>query len=903
YLGVPLLLGDEVKGVVAVQSYTQNAFSESDARLLTTLANSMSVALENARLFDETQRLLKETEQRAAELAIINSVQAGLASKLEMRAIYELVGEKVREIFNADTTYINTYDKKEQSIYSQYYVDRGQRIVRTEPLPFGEGLYTQVIQTCQPVLAGTTEEQLELGVKPASSPDSEQDLNQSYLGVPILLGDEVTGVLSIQSYRKYAFGESQMRLLQTLANSMSIALENARLFDETQRLFKAEQQRAAELATINTVSNALAGELDLSALIELVGEQIRNAFTADIAYVALLDEATGIINFPYEYGQHLEPLPLGQGLTSKIIEKSAPLLINQDIDKRREQLGAAQIGVQARSYLGVPIFVRGKAIGVVSVQSTTQEDLFTEDDQRLLSTIAANVGVALQNARLFDEIQTRNREITESLEQQTATSEILRVIAESPTNIQPVLDVIVHNAARLSGSADSMIDMADNGDLRVVAHFGNIPMFPIGESIELNQDSVAGRAILDSQTIQTIHNQPGMNSEYPEGDMWAHKYGYRLTCAVPLMREGKAIGSIIIRRINPELLTEKQISLLQTFASQAVIAIENVRLFNELQQRNHEISESLEQQTATSEILRAIASSPNDVHPVLEAVAQNAARLCEANDVQIYKVDGDLLRQVTHYGPIPALQDGEALPLARGLVTGRAVIEHRTIHIEDMLQLKESEYPDSVALQKRLGHRTALASPLLREGNAIGAIVIRRNEVHPFSRKQISLLGTFADQAAIAIENVRLFTETQRLLQQTEQRAAELAIINRIGQTLTEGLDLNTVIERVGDKLRDSLKVKNIGIGIYDARNNIMQAPYIYRDGRRLIVEPFALNELNIRVSKAGRSLVVNEDAQKYWAKLGGISAGDQSPKSFVMVPLLAGKELVGGISLQDFEN
>ena len=246
-------------------------------------------------------------------------------------------------------------------------------------------------------------------------------------------------------------------------------------------------------------------------------------------------------------------------------------------------MGATQVGIQARSYLGVPIFVGGKAIGVVSVQSTVQEDVFTENDQHLLGTIAANVGVALQNARLFAEIQTRNREITEALEQQTATSEILQVIASSPTEIQPVLDVIARNAAQLSGSVDALIDIEDQGVLRVAAHYGNIPMFPIGEGIPFNRDTVAGRAIMEGRTLQAIHKQPGEASEYPEGDKWAQKYGYRMTCSVPLLREGKALGAITIRCDQPNLLNKKQIALIETFASQAVIAIENVRLFNELQ--------------------------------------------------------------------------------------------------------------------------------------------------------------------------------------------------------------------------------------------------------------------------------------------------------------------------------
>jgi GAF domain-containing protein len=254
------------------------------------------------------------------------------------------------------------------------------------------------------------------------------------------------------------------------------------------------------------------------------------------------------------------------------------LLINQDLDQRRLELGATQVGNRARSFLGVPIFLSGKAIGVVSVQSTEQENVFTENDQRLLGTIAANVGVALQNARLFEEIQTRNAEITEALEQQTATSEILQAIASSPTDIQPVLKVIAQNAAQLSGSDDALIDIEEKSVLRVAAHYGSVPMLPVGEAIPLNRDSVAGRALIERRTLQAIHRQQGESSEYPEGDKWARTYAYQMTCSVPLLREGKAIGAITIRRVEPNLLSEKQIALIETFASQAVIAIENVRL-------------------------------------------------------------------------------------------------------------------------------------------------------------------------------------------------------------------------------------------------------------------------------------------------------------------------------------
>ena len=291
---VPLFQGSKLLGVIALENLDhENAFTESDLRLLTTLSNSMSVALENARLFDETQRLLKETEQRAAELAIINSVQEGLASKLDMQAIYDLVGDKVREIFKADTTYISVYDAEKEVVISQYYVESGQSDrhlhLAFDPFPIGLGLYSHVIKARQPLLIGTAAEQKKYGRVEIPSPDSEKDLNETYLGVPLMLGADPKGVIGIQSHRQNAFNESDLRLLQTLANSMSVALENARLFDETQRLLKETEQRAAELAIINSVQQGLASRLEMQAIYELVGEKVRDVFDAQVVTITTFD--------------------------------------------------------------------------------------------------------------------------------------------------------------------------------------------------------------------------------------------------------------------------------------------------------------------------------------------------------------------------------------------------------------------------------------------------------------------------------------------------------------------------------------------------------------------------------------------------------------------------------------
>ena len=196
--------------------------------------------------------------------------------------------------------------------------------------------------------------------------------------------------------------------------------------------------------------------------------------------------------------------------------------------------------------------------------------------------------------------------------------------------------------------------------------------------------------------------------------------------------------------------------------------------------------------------------------------------------MQIYRVDQDMLRQVSHYGPLPALQDGEALPLVPELVTGRAVLERRTIHIPDMHELSAAEFPVSLQLQKRLGHRTAISTPLVRENKAVGAIVVRRNEVRPFTDKQVALLQTFSSQAVIAIENVRLFTETQRLLQETEQRAAELAILNSVGEAMGQSLDVKTVTHIVGEKVRDIFKAEIVDINLLEPQAALIRSYYNY---------------------------------------------------------------------------
>ena len=399
-LFVPLVVGGRATGVVSLQNLDrEHAFTESDQQLLETLAASLSVALENA-------RLVHETRQRNAELALINSVQAAIAGELDPQAIYDHVGDKLQAVFDAQVVSISVHDEATGLLTFPYVIERGERLEQ-QPIPL-IGFRRHVMETREPLMiAEVTPEVAERYGNPLVL--SGEPI-KSALFVPLVGGGRVTGVVSLQNVdRTDAFSEDDQRLLTTLAGSLSVALDNARLLDET-------RQRVAELATVNSVGQALSSQLDLDALIELVGEQVRETFEADIAYVALHDRPSGRIDFAYYYESGTAPrrtidrLRRGADLPDPRVARTAAA---QPVAAVRGARGDA-VGTPVRSFLGVPILLGDAAIGVISVQSIEEEGRFGETDSRLLATIAANVGVAIQNARLFSEVE-RQRQYLESL--------------------------------------------------------------------------------------------------------------------------------------------------------------------------------------------------------------------------------------------------------------------------------------------------------------------------------------------------------------------------------------------------------------------------------------------------------------------------------------------------------
>ena len=570
--------------------------------------------------------------------------------------------------------------------------------------------------------------------------------SRTFLIIPLLQRRELIGTLTARRIEVRPFTSAQIKLLETFADQAVIAIENVRLFQE---LKESLEQQTATSEILGVIASS---PTDIQPVLDAVAKSAVRLCDAEDASIRLVD---GIL---LRLGVHYGPISMPGAEQARPINRLSvmgrPVVDRQLIHiedfqavKETEFRGNRVSGREIHTMVAAPLLREGVAIGVIGLRRTEIRP-FAEKQISLLKTFADQAAIAIENVRLFKELQERNAELREALEHQTATSEVLGIISRSPTDVQPVLDAIVESAARVCGIDDLVLRLYEGNKAISRAHSGPVPV----RTVEVSTDLPRFHWMREHGTLHVPDVRA--QNEFP---LVSSDVGWRTHLAVPLRQQEELIGHLTARRIDVHPFTSAQIKLLETFADQAVIAIENVRLFQELK-------EALEQQTATSEILGVIASSPTDIQPVLDVVAERAARLCDATDAVISSVDSDRFSRtvMASYGSIPVPREiVQTSPLTRGTPAGRAFLDRKTTHVHDLAAELETEFTESKARQQVSGSRTILATPMLREGVAIGTIVIRRMEVRPFREKQIKLLETFSDQAVIAIENVRLFKELQ----------------------------------------------------------------------------------------------------------------------------------------------
>jgi len=395
---------------------------------------------------------------------------------------------------------------------------------------------------------------------------------------------------------------------------------------------------------------------------------------------------------------------------------------------------------------------------------------------------AAGNSAAGKKAAAETEVARLARELREAREQQAAAADVLRIIGSSGGDLQPVFQAVLANAVRVCQAKFGMLFLVEGDRLRSVA-LQNLP--PVLEQerrekpvVEFGPHTGVRRALTSKRAVRVrdMRKERLYIERDPRAIALVELGGARSVVFAPLLKDDQAVGALVLYRQEVRPFTDKEVDLVMNFAAQAVIAIANVRLFDEVQVKSRDLAEALAHQTGSAKILSVIASSPTDVGPVLKAIVDSACELCDAYDVSALLKDGDHLRFSAHHGPIPI--GLEKWPINRNWTAGRALVDRKPVHVRDILDAEGEGFPDGRELSRRMGFRSVLSMPLLREGEAIGVIVLRRTEVHPFSDKQIALLQTFADQAVIAIENVRLFDELREALDQQTATSEVLRVIS-----------------------------------------------------------------------------------------------------------------------------